>query len=218
MSRPVLPKLLVCAAASAFAFASVSAAGCTPQGDPAIAGRFRERFDRADLGTLWNNTGGNWRVSDGALRVQGGRNHPLWLKRRLPRDVRIEFDAKSDSPDGDLKVEVFGDGTSSAVEASYTATSYVIIFGGWRNTLDVLARMDEHAENRVARPSRRVIPGRMYHFKIERRGQRIAAWVDGELLVEMTDPEPLEGRGHDHFGFNDWDAALTFDNLVITPL
>lgn len=197
----------------------VAAGACTPQGDPALAGTFRENFEHAELpAPLWNNTGGNWRVQGGALHVQGARNHPLWLRRRLPHDVRVEFDATSHSPDGDLKVEIFGDGSSAAVEASYTATSYVIIFGGWRNTLDVIARMDEHAANRVERPSRRVVPNRKYHFKIERRGSRIAAWVDGELLGEMNDPEPLVGRGHDHFAFNDWDAPVDFDNLVITPL
>jgi hypothetical protein len=34
----------------------------------------------------------------------------------------------------------------------------------------------------------------------------------------MDDPNPLEGRGHDHFAFNDWEANLSFDNLRITPL
>lgn len=198
---------------------TIASQGCTPQGDPTIAAApFTDDFDRAELGPLWNNTGANWRIVDGRLSIQGGRNHPLWLKRRLPRDVRIEFDARSDSPDGDIKVEVYGDGVSSATQASYDATSYVVIFGGWRNSLDVLARMDEHGRDRVERPSRRVVPGRTYRVKIERRGSRITAWVDGTVLVEMDDPDPLYGRGHDHFAFNDWDAQLTFDNLVITPL
>lgn len=191
---------------------------CTPQGDPALAGTFRDDFTRTDLGPMWNNTGGNWRVQEGELRAQGARNHPLWLRRRLPRDVRVEFDARSDSPDGDLKVEIFGDGVSFAREDSYTATSYVVIFGGWRNTLDVLARMDEHATDRVAHPSRRVVPGQTYHFKIERRGAKLTVFVDGSLLLQLDDPAPLEGRGHDHFGFNDWDAPVRFDNLVVTPL
>jgi len=204
----------VIVAASAFAVSS-----CTPQGDPVILGApFTDSFERADLGQTWTTTGGNWRIVDGKLHVQGARNHPLWLRRRLPRDVRIEFTARSDSPAGDIKVEIYGDGVSAATTDSYTATSYVIIFGGWNNSLDVLARMDEHADDRVARPSRRVETGRTYHFLIERRGGHIVAKVDGRVLVEMHDREPLTGRGHDHFGFNDWDAALTFDDLRITAL
>lgn len=211
-------RLSVASVALVLSLAAASSS-CTPQGDPLISGApFVETFDRPDLGRAWSNTGGNWRIVDGKLRIQGARNHPLWLRRRLPRDVRIEFTARSDSPAGDIKVEVFGDGVSSATAASYTATSYVVIFGGWNNSLDVLARLDEHGEDRIARPSRRVVPGQTYRFEIERRGGHITVKVDGTLLVEMHDREPLSGRGHDHFGFNDWDAALTFDDLRITPL
>jgi hypothetical protein len=192
---------------------------CTPQGDPGIGpDGFRETFDGTELAKHWNNTGGAYTVRDGKLRVQGARNRPLWLRRTLPRDVRIEFDVRSNSPDGDIKAEVFGDGVSKATEASYTATSYVVIFGGWSNKLNVLARLDEHGDDRVVGKARKVVQGQTYHMKIERRGATIAAWVDGEPLVSMTDPDPLEGPGHDHFAFNNWQAELWFDNLVISPL
>ena len=29
---------------------------------------------------------------------------------------------------------------------------------------------------------------------------------------------PLAGVGHDHFGFNDWEAKVCFDNVRVTPL
>jgi hypothetical protein len=209
----ILSLALILAALVAIVFS------CTPQGDPAIASRFCDDFDRAALGPLWTSTGSaSFSITDGKLRVRNARNHPLWLRRRLPRDVRVTFRAKSDSPDGDIKVEVFGDGTSHAISNSYTATSYVIIFGGWRNTLNVLARMDEHGADRVVGPRRPVEQGREYAFRIERRGQRIAAYVDDTLLVEMNDRDPLEGRGHDHFAFNNWSSTLTFDDLCIEPL
>lgn len=192
---------------------------CTPQGDPGIgADGFRDEFDRAQLGDHWHNTGGPWQIRDGALHVRGARNRPLWLRRTLPRDVRVEFDVTSDSPEGDIKVEVFGDGSSRATSESYTATSYVVIFGGWGNSTNVIARMDEHGADRAVGPRRPVEPGRTYHLVIERQGDTIRAEVDGELLAEMEDPEPLEGRGHDHFAFNNWQSDLIFDNLEITPL
>lgn len=195
------------------------ASGCTPQGDPAVGSSgFSDDFEREELGDLWNNTGANWRIEEGQLVIRGARNRPLWLRRTLPRNVRIEFDVRSESPDGDIKVEVFGDGESRATTESYTATSYVVIFGGWSNSLNVLARMNEHGDDRVVGPRRPVEPGRTYHMRIERTGNRIAAWVDDELLVEMTDEDPLEGRGHDHFAFNDWNAEVHFDNFRVTAL
>jgi len=192
---------------------------CTPQGDPAIpAGGFVDDFERDDIGDLYNDTGGPWEIRDGQLHVRGARNRPLWLRRTLPRDVRIELDVTSHSPEGDIKVEVFGDGVSRATSESYTATSYVIIFGGWNNSTNLIARMDEHGSDRAVGVQKRVEPGQTYHLEIVREGNTITARVDGELLAEMEDPEPLAGRGHDHFGFNNWQSDLYFDNLEITAL
>jgi hypothetical protein len=194
-------------------------ASCTPQGDPAIgAGGYRDDFERAELGADWLSTGGAFSIRDGMLRVKGARNKPLWLRRTLPRDARITFDVRSDSTEGDIKVELYGDGVSKAEKASYTATSYVVIFGGWNNSKNVIARMDEHGQDRVVGPPYKVVQGKTYRMKIERRGATLRAWVDGHELAKMTDPEPLEGPGHDHFAFNNWQAELWFDNLRIEPL
>jgi hypothetical protein len=193
-------------------------AGCTPQGDPGIGTGFSDDFERTQIGSAYEATGGNWRIENGELRVQGAKNHPLWLLRTLPREVRVEFDVRSESPDGDIKVEIFGDGASFAKSDSYTATSYVIIFGGWNNSRNVLARMDEHGHDRVVGKQRKVEPGRVYRFRIERMDGIVTVWVDDEVLMQMEDSEPLQGRGHDHFGFNNWQSNLCFDNLKVTPL
>jgi hypothetical protein len=191
---------------------------CVPRGDPAMDGVLVDDFNRAELGNLWRGTGGPYQIVDGQLKVKGARNKPLWLRRTLPRDARIEFDVRSESPDGDIKVEVYGDGTSKATQTSYTATSYVVIFGGWSNTLNVIARLDEHADDRAIGAPKKVEPGHTYHMKIERKGDTITSWADGTLLVRLKDPHPLWGAGHDHFAINNWNAEVWFDNLKITPL
>jgi hypothetical protein len=196
----------------------VLVSACTPQGDPGIGFGYADRFERSQLGKDWNKTGGDWAIEAGELHVQGARNHPLWLLRTLPRDVRVELDVRSETPDGDIKIEIFGDGASFAKTDSYKATSYVVIFGGWNNTRNVLARMDEHGADRVVGAPRKVEAGRSYHLRIERVGPKLTVWVDDEVLLEMSDPDPLRGRGHDHFGFNNWQSDLWFDNLEITPL
>lgn len=188
-------------------------------GSEALGERFVDRFDRARPGAAWRDTSdGSYSIVRGALRAQGARNHPLWLQRRLPRDVRVEFTARSQSRAGDIKVELFGDGRSYATEDSYTATSYVVIFGGWNNRISTIARLNEHGDDRKERSDRRVVPGRTYRFKIERRGGKLTWWLDGERTLEMADAEPLVGAGHDHFAFNDWDSEVFFDDLVVTAL
>jgi hypothetical protein len=190
---------------------------------------YRESFDGSGLGEDWNPTSAVWRVRGGRLCGKGARNHPVWLKRRLPVNARIEFDATSTSSDGDIKAEVWGDGESAAEGVSYTnASSYIVIFGGWKNHFHVLARRDEHAPDRLqikvdpdggdwrAVPVR---PNQTYHFKIERNDGRTVSWlVDDIELFNFTDPTPLRGPGHQHLGFNNWEVQVCFDNLMITPL
>ncbi len=179
---------------------------------------FSDTFDGAALGGAWKATGKGARIVDGALQLKGMRNHPLWLDIALPDDVQISFDAWADKVEGDIKVELAGDGESYATQASYTASGYVVIFGGWNNQLDVIARQDEHGADRIELPSAKVEPGRRYHFEVIRRGQEIVWKLDGRVHMRYVDPEPLRGAGQDHFAFNNWSAPTHFDNLVITAL
>jgi len=200
-----------------------------PSRDPVLTKEFKDGFDRLLLGSDWATTGPEWFVQNGRLCVQGAHNHPAWLRKRLPVNARIEFDATSTSPEGDLKAEFWGDGHSAAQTISYnSATSYLTIFGGWKNQFHVLARVDEHAHDRPevridessddlrARP---VQPNRAYHFKIVRDDGKTVRWyVDDLEILSYPDPQPLKGPGHDHFGFNDWEVRACFDNLVVVPM
>ncbi|MEI9937182.1 MAG: hypothetical protein WDO69_08140 [Pseudomonadota bacterium] len=196
---------------------------------PQIGERFVDSFERADPGPDWNVTGPGWTLREGRLCVSDAHNHPAWLRRRLPPNARIEFDATSASPDGDLKAEAWGDGLSAATGNSYTnATSYLVIFGGWKNSLHVLARLDEHGADRKAlhvEPgetdprAQPVLPDRAYRFKIERSDAKtVRYFVDDIEILSFKDPSPLIGEGHEHFAFNDWEVSACFDNLTITPL
>jgi hypothetical protein len=172
---------------------------------------------------------GIWHIEAGRLCGEHAKNHGIWLKRVLPTNARIEFDATSLSPDGDLKAEIWGDGRSFATGLSYTnATSYLTIFGGWHNKFHVLARIDEHGNDRkqiTIDPNsddpreKPVVPGQSYHFKVERAdGKTVRWWIDGNEMLTYPDPAPLSGPGHDHFGFNDWDVKVCFDNVRVVPL
>jgi hypothetical protein len=197
--------------------------------DPMLTEVFADSFDRAELGDAWLTTSPGWRIEDGRLCVQNARNHPLWLKRRLPKNARVEFVVTPHSEDGDIKVEIWGDGRSAATTTSYrNASSYIAIFGGWKNQFHVLARLDEHAPNR---PEIKLDPGAAelrarpvqaeeeYSFKIERDDGKAIRWlVDDIEIFNFNDPAPLAGEGHDHFAFNNWQVRSCFDKLKITPL
>lgn len=185
------------------------------------------------LGPNWQVALGSnaWKIENGRLCGKGALNRGVWLKRILPVNARIEFDGISDSADGDLKAEVWGDGKSGATATSYTnATSYIVVLGGWKNTFHVLARRNEHGKDRkeikVDKESddpreHPVSVGQTYRFKIERSdGHTVRYSVNGLELMSYDDPDPLSGVGHDHLGFNNyWDNVKScYDNVKITPL
>ncbi len=184
-----------------------------PEGKP-----FSDDFSAPAIGPAWHGTGGgNYRIDKGELVVDHAYNHPLWLSSPLPRDGVVELDAWSNDPAGDIKIELWGDGKSFATQASYTATSYVFIFGGWHNTTSAIARMHEHGADRKTRSDRKVELGRKYHFRVERRGAHIDWQIDGQPFLTFDDPKPLVGPDHAYLGINDWEAELHFDNIVVKP-
>jgi hypothetical protein len=201
--------------------------------DPPLTAVFSDDFQRPGgetaLGPDWRVTSGAWKIDAGRLCGENARNHPAWLARRLPTNAVIQFDALTESEEGDIKAEFWGDGRSSASGQSYTdATSYLTIFGGWKNSFHVLARRDEHARDRqeiklepgAADLNRStVVSHKVYQFRVERRDGHTLRWqVDDMDILTYRDDEPLAGAGHEHFGFNDWQVRVCFDNLRVTPL
>jgi len=204
-----LPLLSLTASAALSAFLS-ACLPTFPSTTPA-ASAVVDDFSDADLSARYNVQGGSWRVVDGALSTLGDRNLPLWLRAPLSKNVRIQFSSRSQSPAVDMKVEVFGDGIRHE-------SGYIVIVGGWNNTLTVIAKQDEHEPTRVTKRTR-LEANRTYQWTVERTdGKTLRLLLDGEEVVRYVDEEPLFGPRHSRFAFSGWESAVTFDDLRITPL
>jgi hypothetical protein len=194
-------------------------AACKVKDPPPVTESWTDNFERTRFGTDYFPTGTGYKIVDGKLSAHGAHNHPLWLRKKLPHDVRVEFDCWSTEQRGDIKVELMGDGHSFDPDGGrYMASGYEIIFGGWYNAKSIIARMDEHGHDMAERTDIKVVPNQHYHWKIERRGNKISWWIDGMSFLVYDDPHPLENAGHEYLGFNNWETDTWFDNLVVTPL
>ena len=167
---------------------------------------FEEGFDAPEWRSQFTGSDKAWTVVDGSLRGSNDKNAGLWWKGDLPREARIEFEATALSDHGDLKVEVFG--TRREHQAGY-----VVIFGGWKNRVSVLARLDEHGKDRIENRSFVPTPNQKHVFLIERLGNVLSVSVDGKALYRLDDSNPIEGGA---FGFANWEAPVQFDNLRIS--
>ena len=201
-------------------FVWVEASGCRPStpGNARSADLeggllvFEDNFEREEFGDSWRFQSAPWRIEEGWVAIAGARNDALWLQTPLPDDVRIEFDVKSLSDIGDIKFEVFGDGATHQ-------SGYVCIFGGWSNSTNAIARLDEHGPDRLdGQAGVSVVPEQVYRMALVRTDNRVRWFVDGQEFLVFDDAAPLEGEGHRHFGLNDWDVELRFDNIRVYDL
>jgi Farnesoic acid 0-methyl transferase len=196
-------------------------AACRQPDPPPIGDSFTDSFDRADIGSDYRATADVYRIKDGALNVQNGYNHPLWLRKKLPDNAIVEVDVTSRSAAGDIKIELWGDGASYAENrGAYTSSGYDFIFGGWNNSRSIIARGNEHGQDVAQRNDPKVEVGRKYHWKIVRQGGHIDWFVDNmaEPFLTLEDKQPLVGPGHEYLGFDDWETDVSFDNLVVRKL
>jgi len=206
------------------------AAACKAK-TPVITEPFSDDFERGEVGASWLDTsGGNARVTGGQVVLQEGRNRPLWLRKQLPPNAVVEVEMTSKSPDGDLKLELYGDGESfDPDQGTYYPTGYVFVFGGWQNSLSIIGKLGEHDDAvKVSRPHRRadptdgsldggVVPGRTYKFTITRKGGQLDWKIDGQPFLSWTDPQPLAGDKHAYLAFTNWAVEVHADNLRIAP-
>ncbi len=164
-------------------------------------------FQRDAVGDQYLTKSTKWSITDGWLHIQGDRNEGLWLTMPLPERVRVEFDARSMTTEGDIKCEIFN------AEPRHQ-TGYIAILGGWKNALSVLARLDEHGEDRMESPAK-VDIGKVHHFALVRTEGSLRWFVDGKLVLAYPDDDPLRGK---YFGFNNWNSDVYYDNLAIYRL
>jgi hypothetical protein len=196
-------------------------AACKVKDPPPIKDEWKDDFARDEVGGNYWASGDGYAVTKGALNAKGAHNHPLWLRAKIPRDVRIELEVWSTEQRGDIKIEVFGDGKSYDPDGgAYMATGYEVIFGGWYNSKSIIARLDEHGKDVVQRVEPKVIANQHYKWRIDRKANQLTWYVDDMTnpFLTLVDPRPLEGMGHEYLGFNNWETDTWFDNLVITPL
>lgn len=183
---------------------------CPRTADEGAPAPFADDFARDSLGAHYR-AAGSWRVVDGALASVGDHNQPLWIDVPLARNTRVEFTAWSRSPAVDTKIEIFGDGLRHE-------SGYIVILGGWQNTITAIARLGEHERGR-AELRKKWEQGRRYRWTVQRTdGKTLELFIDGERVLAYADPAPLYGPRNNRLAFTSWESEVFYDDLAITPL
>jgi len=172
----------------------------------ASAGVLGDNFRLAPAG--WSTAAGTWKVTnrwdcDPRWSFFSGAIDKglacLWHKDQFGEDVSLEFcgatqfDGTRGTTDyswaRDINCTICADGKD-------LTTGYSFVFGGWDDQYTRLLRGTEV----VAETTQYLVPRsssahrQWFYLQMEKRGPRIRCWLDGTLVFDYTDPQPLTGR------------------------
>ena len=160
-----------------------------------------------------------WRVASGTWEMQNrwtcspqwswmGGSSPdaamLWHKNAFQGDIAVHFFAAFQMKARDSRIYRPADlNVSICTDGQNPASGYTFLYGGWNNTATSLLRRDKvvASTTKVAlrpptlldtTPDMNHLHRKWWHVVIEKRGPRVACYVDDQLAAEYTDPQPLQ--------------------------
>ena len=155
---------------------------------------------------------GEWIVIDGWL--QGYREKDggalIYSKEEYPGDILMDFEVRSVAPyDNDLNFTFCAKGWN--YERNNADASYIGGLQGWWFGKTGLEKYPK-CEIAAMTGMHRFEVGKTYRIQTGRVGNRLFIFIDGELAVECTDPDPLP---YGKFGFGVYASKAQFRNLKV---
>ena len=160
-------------------------------------------------------TGGDWRVEDGWLigSINEDRGGLIYSNRSFDCDVIIDFEAMAIPPcDNDLNFTWHADGWN--YEKNDASRGYIAGLGGWWLNR---AGIEKYPDFKLycSTGSYPLKSGKIYRITAGSIEGHCFIYADGELIVEVTDPEYKTLLPYGRVGFGTYASAIKFRNLKV---
>lgn len=165
----------------------------------------------------WTIHDSDWNVQDGWFVGMNRDNSPGMMVSRADfrGNVLLEFDAKTIPPcTHDINCMWSG---SWDPETNMRGIAYVSGLQGWWTGKVGIEKSPEYKLN-VGTPLFQVEPGRTYHVITGSADGHIFMAVDGVLLLEATDPDPIDTSVYGKIGFEAYCSQIAVRNVVLKQL
>lgn len=182
-----------------------------PDSCPALYDR---PFTAASLAEDFEVRGGNWYVEDGYLIGENPGNFPgMVISRNSYRDnILLDVWASTVSPcTHDINLMWNG---SWNEETNTRDVAYVAGLQGWWNGKVGFEKSPDYTLN-AATSLFPFEPGREYHIQCGSLHGHVFVIVDGVLVLEVTDPNPIDVTKYGRIGFEAYCSKIRFRDLVV---
>ncbi len=165
----------------------------------------------------WEVFSGHWQVEGEWLTGRHRENSPgmVLLSRGFPGDVLVEFEARTLSP-STHDINFMWNG-SWDMTRNERGVAYVAGLQGWWDGKVGIEKSPEYKLN-VGTPLFDFKPGQTYLIQGGSIGGHCFIAVDGRLLLEVTDPDPIDSQRYDRIGFEAYCSQIQIRNVRIRQL
>ncbi|MFC1607816.1 hypothetical protein ACFL47_07580 [Candidatus Latescibacterota bacterium] len=155
---------------------------------------------------------GKWEIAGGKLRaIDGDRNRAILLTKNVGDPVRIEFDATNTANSegflGDITVLL-----NSVDSNRFFGNGYALTTSSYWNNCTTFYRKGKSIARTEYTP---VVSGVKNHVVLEFVHGHIRYWLNGEIILEAWDQEPLEMEDGNWIGIRTWATDMVVDNVVV---
>lgn len=162
----------------------------------------------------WKVYSGEWWVEGEWLTGKNPGNFPgmVFLRGDFPGNVLVEFEARTVLP-STRDINVMWNGSWDEVN-NRRDVAYVAGLEGWWGGKVGIEKSPEYKLN-AATPLFDFEPGRIYFIQVGSIDGHCFVFVDGQLALEVTDPDPIDAQKYTKIGFEAYCSYIQVRNVQI---
>lgn len=165
----------------------------------------------------WKVYSGEWSVEEEWLVGKNPGNFPgmAFLRGDFPGNVLVDFEARTVAP-STHDINFMWNGCWDE-DKNERGMAYVAGLQGWWNGKVGIEKSPEYKLN-VGTPLFNFEPGRTYHLQGGSIDGHCFLFVDGKLLLEVTDPDPIDSSLYTKIGFEAYSSWIQIRNVKVRSL
>ncbi len=180
---------------------------------------FKDDFSDSNALKEWLSVGDiSSKINTGALEIKhqedGELDHgQLFTRQRFSGDILMEFTAATIPPsDHDI---IWWLGVKLNKEKSSWDHGYLGALGGWWSNQAGLEKIEGKNVYMLKTPLFKLIPGKEYKIQCGMINETAFFFVDGQLIIEFIDSDPLIKKSPGHIGFGVYQSHIRIKNLKV---
>lgn len=174
-------------------------------------------FNADTIKKYWQIYNGEWQLEDGWLTGQNPGDYAEFImsKEKYPGNIMLDFEARTVAP---CKNDInFLWHSSMYEDKKDLAESYIASVAGWwegKTGLEKSPTYDFYSATSLFP----LVPGKAYHIQGGSIDGQLFIFIDGKLVIEAVDKNPIDSALHSRVGFDVYASNVQFRNLVIRQI